>query len=270
MGNILRFPMNAPLKHIPIKLMSTAQSQHGADAEHDPYPADDSLLASLAFVRDCLSTNPGHAGGELDPDTRRLCQEALEGAFSTAMKLERTVLNQTRHIEDMARVACTDHLTGTYNRRGFEQEFTRALASATRYGETGILVFIDLDGFKPINDTYGHAAGDRVLSDVGRALLNNVRPQDLVARIGGDEFAVLLTRTSWEDGLERAEFLKHLLNTLYVRWSGRNIAVRASFGFQRFGANGDAAQLLSSADSAMYEAKRLRSNSRHPHPGAEQ
>lgn len=250
MGNVLRFPMNAPIN---IMSLVTNESSDGRTT-----PDDDSLLATLAFVRDRLHAT----SGGLDSDSQRQCLEAMEEALSTAIKLERRLLNQTQHIEDMARSACTDHLTGTYNRRGFEQEFQRTLAAATRYDETGVLVFIDLDGFKPINDTYGHAAGDLVLREVAHVLQKHIRPQDLVARIGGDEFVVLLTRTDGEHGLERAEFLKHLLNTTYVRWSGKNIAVRASFGFQRYGAHGDADQLLRSADNAMYEAKRLRGGSR--------
>ena len=249
MGNVLRFPMNMPMN-----IVEFAQSASvDAAKTRGVYPADESLLATLAFVRDCL--NGGEAA--LDEGTQRLCLEAVEHALHTGVSMERTLLNQTLHIQDMARVACTDQLTGAYNRRGFEQEFQRALSAATRFEETGILIFIDLDGFKPINDTYGHAAGDQVLVEVTRVLQKNVRPQDLVARIGGDEFTVLLTRTDWENGLQRAEFLKHLLNTLYVPWNGKNIAVRASLGFQRFGANADAETLLSKADGAMYEAKRL-------------
>lgn len=259
MGKVLRFPMNAPL-NLPINIMRLALGRNGDDDKNttpDDDHGDASLLAILSFVRDCL----GDKEDRLDADTQRQCLQAVDGALNAAMSLERTVLHQTLHIEDMARIACTDQLTGAYNRRGFEQEFARVLAAATRYDETGVLVYVDLDGFKPINDTYGHAAGDLVLGEVTRVLQKHVRPQDLVARIGGDEFCVLLTRTDWKNGLERAEILKHLLNTTYVRWNDKNIAVRASFGFQRFGAHEDADALLSKADSAMYEAKRLRGGS---------
>ncbi|MBL4615111.1 MAG: GGDEF domain-containing protein [Magnetovibrio sp.] len=174
------------------------------------------------------------------------------------MGTERKLLTQSLRIEEMERIASTDELTGAYNRRGFEQEFKRVLAAASRYNETGVLVYVDLDGFKPINDTYGHAAGDLVLCEVVRALRDNIRPHDFVARLGGDEFAILLTRTAWKDGLERAEILKHVLNTTYVYWSGNHIAVRASLGFQRFGPDDCNKKLLIQADHAMYEAKRVR------------
>lgn len=237
MGNLLTFPMN------------------GWDIAKDKETApNESLISALAFLRDCL----GEGHDELDADRLERCLDAADRAFSAAMGTERTLLTQSLRIEEMERVACTDELTGAYNRRGFEQEFKRILAAANRYDETGVLVYVDLDGFKPINDTYGHAAGDHVLCEVVRVLSDNVRPHDLVARLGGDEFAVLLTRTDWEDGLVRAEFLKHVLNTTYVDWNDKHIAVRASFGFQRFGADDCNKKLLIKADHAMYEAKRLR------------
>lgn len=274
MGNVLRFPMNVSFSDNILAAPqaapdaadapeSTAAPHVHAPHVHDPHahdmnPLGEGLLAHLTDVRDRLTTTDR----PVDDEVRRECLDAVEAALNAAMDLERTVLRQRLHIEDMARVACTDPLTGIYNRRGFEQEFHRVLAAATRFEETGVLVYIDLDGFKPINDTYGHAAGDAVLTEVARVLYDHVRPQDLVARIGGDEFTVLLTRTSWEDGLARAEALKHLLNTTYVRIDGKNIAVRASLGFQRYGADADADLLLDKADSAMFEAKRLRGKGR--------
>lgn len=248
MGNLLSFPVNA---------WDIARDTESA--------ANDSLLSALSFLRDRLSNSET----ALDATTLRKCVDATDTAMNAAMNAERQILTQSLRIEEIERIACTDELTNAYNRRGFEQEFQRVLAAANRYGETGVLVYVDLDGFKPINDTYGHAAGDLVLCEVVRALSDNVRPHDLVARIGGDEFAVLLTRTNWEDGLQRAEILKHVLNTTYVTWNGKHIAVRASLGFQRFGPDDCDKQLLMKADSAMYEAKRMRTNSTHQTPPAD-
>lgn len=251
MSTVLRFPMNAwDMAKDKWTGMGLAES---AGREEDA-----SLLASLSFLRDCLCTSDE----PLDDETVQRCLIATEGALSSAMSMERTILNQTLHIEQMSKIASTDQLTGVSNRRGFEQEFQRVLSAATRYGETGVLIYVDLDGFKPVNDTYGHAAGDEMLIEVARVLTDSIRPQDLVARLGGDEFAVLLTRTDWENGLKRAEILKHALNSHYVNWGGKHIAVRASFGFQRFGADADAGTLLHKADCAMFESKRIRGDAR--------
>ena len=237
MGTLLSFPMNA---------WDIARSQD--------LSANNGLLAALAFLRDSLE------GGShtMDEELTQRCVRATNDALRAAMHTERTILHQTLRIEEMEHLARTDELTGAYNRRGFDQEFKRVLAAANRYGETGVLIYVDLDGFKPINDTYGHAAGDLILCEVVRILEENVREHDFVARLGGDEFAVLLTRTTWKNGLERAELLKHLLNTTSVKWHDKNIAVRASLGFQRFGPDDCDKALLKKADNAMYEAKRLR------------
>ena len=239
MGNLLSFPMNA-----------------WDLAKDKDTTSSDTLLSALSFLRDCLENGVTN----LEGDIMQRCVDATDTALNAAMNAERKILTQSLRIEEMERVTRTDELTGAHNRRGFEQEFRRVLAAANRYNETGVLVYVDLDGFKPINDTYGHAAGDHVLCEVVRVLQENTRPHDLVARLGGDEFAVLLTRANWEDGLERAEVLKHILNTTYVSWNGKHIAVRASLGFQRFGPDDCGEKLLMKADSALYEAKRVRTS----------
>ena len=85
-----------------------------------------------------------------------------------------------------------DPLTETLNRRGFERELTRSLAYVKRYAVSAALVYLDLDDFKPVNDRHGHAAGDAVLKAIAATLVRHVRASDVVARIGGDEFVVLL------------------------------------------------------------------------------
>jgi len=256
MSNVLSFPMNAwDLKKK--QIVETTEATE-VPAPLQGKPADEisanqqaRLLTTLSFLQDSFK-------GSLDTSTLQTCVEATRIALDAAMDLERTILKQTLRIEEMARLASTDQLTGVYNRRGFEQEFQRVLSAATRYGETGVLIYIDLDGFKPINDTYGHAAGDKMLIEVARVLNDHIRPQDMVARLGGDEFAILLTRTDWKDGLKRAERIKHILNTHYLSWNDKHIAMRASLGFQCYGANADAHTLLAGADDAMYQSKRMR------------
>ena len=98
------------------------------------------------------------------------------------------------------------------NRRGFEDYLRRVTAAAERYDEQGVLVYIDLDEFKPINDEIGHDAGDAVLGFVARFFTENVRVTDTVARLGGDEFAILMVQTPAKEGEERARALQGALN----------------------------------------------------------
>lgn len=190
--------------------------------------------------------------GRLDP------WEIARRALTLAADAQTLIEEKEERIRRLESLSVTDELTGLLNRRGFQAQLRRALAAADRYEERGLLAYVDLDDFKPVNDTYGHAAGDEVLRRVARILYDNVRDTDCVGRLGGDEFAVLLTRTSPKDAVKRARWLEELVNTTVVDWQGRNIALRASFGFQRYGPNDDEHDLLKRADSAMYNAKRLR------------
>src|SRR3546814_5823434 len=121
-------------------------------------------------------------------------------------------------------------MTGLLNRRGFGLELSRALARARRQNESGLLVMCDLDNFKAINDTYGHPAGDAILRAVGKALKRNTRESDYVARVGGDEFAVIMTHASLPQREQLAEKLSGLVNGLIVPWKQATLAVSGRFG----------------------------------------
>ncbi len=212
------------------------------------------IVALVSHLADCLTAPdcPSHHGNLYGQ------KEAAMAALSCARETEGRLAGLMERIAELEHLSLTDELTGLLNRRGFQMELKRTLASAERYDEQGALVYIDLDGFKPINDTYGHAAGDEVLTRVAAIIEDNVRDTDFVGRMGGDEFAVVLTRTTWNDGLKRAEVLDKILNDSYTTWNGRLIAIRASFGFQGYYAKDESANLINRADQAMYETKRLR------------
>src|SRR5262249_12118920 len=112
-----------------------------------------------------------------------------------------------------------DPLTQTFNRRGFERALTRSLAYVKRYQAAAALVYVDLDEFKPVNDRHGHAAGDAVLKAVSAALQGEVRASDIVARIGGDEFAVLLWNVTEADALGKGAALEKAIYATPVRWA---------------------------------------------------
>jgi len=179
-------------------------------------------------------------------------------ALTAARDMERRLAGQRRRIAELERLAVTDGLTGLLNRRGFEDAIDRALAAAERHDERGVLIYIDLDDFKPVNDFHGHAAGDAMLQRVAELLVGRTRATDFVARLGGDEFAVLLTHTEWTAGLERAEGFDELVNGTSLDWRGESIPIRASFGFQTFGRGDKAGELLAMADESMYRTKQVR------------
>ena len=137
-------------------------------------------------------------------------------------------------------------------------ELRLALAHARRYTETGAVIFVDLDGFKEVNDHYGHAAGDAVLQQVGSLLRDLVRETDIVGRIGGDEFAVLLTRASTENAFRRAKVIEKALNSAVATFGSVALPISASFGIEMFCGRDDEAVLLDRADQAMYRQKRAR------------
>jgi diguanylate cyclase (GGDEF)-like protein len=144
------------------------------------------------------------------------------------------------------------------NRRGFERELTRARSYVQRYGGNAALVYLDLDGFKPVNDRHGHAAGDAVLKAVAAALVAAVRASDTVARIGGDEFAVLLWNLSARDAHNKAQVLEQAIADVAVAWNAERLTVGASAGITELVADQDAASLLARADAGMYARKRER------------
>ncbi len=165
--------------------------------------------------------------------------------------------SQTRISELEARID-VDPLTETLNRRGFERELKRSLAYVKRYGVSAALIYLDLDGFKPVNDRHGHAAGDAVLRAIAAALIRKVRTSDIVARIGGDEFVVLLWNVTEDEAAAKAVALEAAVYATPVRWSTSTLVVGASAGVTPIGPLDSPADLLARADAAMYARKAQR------------
>jgi diguanylate cyclase (GGDEF)-like protein len=135
------------------------------------------------------------------------------------------------------------------------RELARAAAFCTRYEAPAALVYFDLDGFKSVNDRFGHAAGDRVLEAVARGLLDHVRESDVVARLGGDEFAVLLAQAEREAALAKARALQAELEREPVIVEPHVIALRLSAGVRAFEPGLTPARWLAEADAAMFLQK---------------
>jgi len=158
-------------------------------------------------------------------------------------------------IADLEARVDVDPLTDVLNRRGFERELVRSLAYVKRYGAEAALVYLDLDGFKPVNDRHGHAAGDAVLKAIAAALQRQVRASDVVARIGGDEFAVLLWNIGETEAAAKAAALEAAVYATRVSWHSSTFAVTASAGVAPLQRLDTPAMALERADRAMYARK---------------
>src|SRR5258707_10931042 len=161
-------------------------------------------------------------------------------------------------IEELQASADTDFLLGIPNRRGFERELHRAIAYIKRYHAGGALVVLDVDRLKPINDEFGHAAGDQVLKAIVKTLLTQVRSSDVVGRLGGDEFAVLLWNLSETDARAKAAALEQTIDALSFEFRGRTVTSGASAGVAVLDSHSDPRKALEEADSAMYVRKAQR------------
>lgn len=149
-----------------------------------------------------------------------------------------------------------DPLLPIYNRRAFMREVGRAQTVMSRYGMTSSIIFFDLDGFKQINDRYGHGIGDKILEEVADSLITGVRQCDMVARLGGDEFGVLLFKSDQMIAKAKAGALACRINDLSLQHPDGPIGISASWGTAPCEPNQSAAKILERADRAMYLDKR--------------
>ncbi len=153
-------------------------------------------------------------------------------------------------------LATTDALTGVANRRSLLRRAEHEFRRARRYGRPMALLLLDLDHFKKVNDTWGHFAGDEALKAVCTACLGSLRGSDMLGRLGGEEFAVLLPETDVEDACGTAERMRHVVELLEVDWHGRKIRVTVSIGLATIEpSDPDIYSLMRRADLALYTAK---------------
>lgn len=153
----------------------------------------------------------------------------------------------------LSNLANTDPLTGLNNRLAFD----RHLEALSDRGAAFCIILCDLDHFKCINDTYGHAAGDDVLKAIAAILTGSARPNDMVARLGGEEFCMLLADAGLEEALHRTEIIRREIQQNPIASGGESIRCTASFGITHVKgpADSDPSQMLMAADRALYEAK---------------
>jgi diguanylate cyclase (GGDEF)-like protein len=176
----------------------------------------------------------------------------------TIRRLKVQLAKAHSRIDELEASADTDFLLDIPNRRGFERELNRAIAYIKRYHASGALIVLDVDRLKPINDTYGHAAGDEVLKAIVAVLQRHVRASDVIGRLGGDEFALLLWNLSATDARAKAASLEEAVDALSFVFRGRKISAGASAGVAVLGPHAEMSKALEEADSAMYVRKAQR------------
>jgi diguanylate cyclase (GGDEF)-like protein len=191
---------------------------------------------------------PPVAGLPVPPDDARLAVRRLRTQLAQAQK----------RIDELQASADTDFLLDIPNRRGFERELNRSIAYIKRYHASGALIVLDVDRLKPINDAFGHAAGDQVLKAIVAVLLRHVRSSDVIGRLGGDEFALLLWNLSETDARAKAASLEQAVDRLTFVFRGRKVTAGASTGVAVLDPHAEAGKALEQADSAMYLRKAQR------------
>ncbi len=178
--------------------------------------------------------------------------------YAEIERLRAEVAALTARAETAEALADHDVLTRALNRRGFMTVLNRSMAFCRRHDVQAVLLYLDLDGFKGVNDRLGHAAGDAALVRVADLLLENVRESDAVGRLGGDEFALLLLHAGVEEGRDKARRLAETLEADGFQWQGERAALGGSFGVRPYAGQTDPEVWLSEADAAMWLRKKGR------------
>ena len=184
-----------------------------------------------------------------------------DGRFIGRLWIYEDITRERQTAEQLIYLAERDSLTGLYNRHRFQEELARMLADVERRQSHGALLFFDLDEFKYINDTFGHRAGDSMLIRVAGEVHALVRRNEIISRIGGDEFAVLLPDASEAEATHLAERIIRAIAQIPFRFEGQNLRLTTSLGIAHYPQHGaNAEELVSHADAAMYQAKEAGKN----------
>ena len=205
----------------------------------------------------------GDGGEAIISDTVTVLRDA-DGAHTGYV----VVIQDARHLRELVYQATHDPLTGLMNRREFERRLWLTVEESRRDGVVHAMCFVDLDCFKSVNDNAGHAAGDAVLGCLARAMRLFLRDGDIVGRLGGDEFGVLLRHCPLEVAVQLADGLRELVPRIRQRWGRQTLTVRASIGVLSIdGTVADPGDALRKADIACYVAKSGGRNAVHVYSG---
>lgn len=201
-----------------------------------------------------VATIAGIPGDELTPKVR----DAIELLMHEVQRMRQELEKAEKRVTYLEKLADEDSLVPVANRRAFVRELSRMVAYSERYNSVSSVLYFDIDGFKEINDGYGHAAGDAALQHIGEIFALNVRESDVVGRLGGDEFGVILAQSDAAAAAEKAVILATAIETTPLIWENKGLKVRVSYGAYTFSGKENAGEALQRADRAMYEQKQVR------------
>jgi diguanylate cyclase (GGDEF)-like protein len=193
---------------------------------------------------------------ELTPKVRSAIMALMQEVDSLRRELERS----KQRLLNLEKLADQDSLTPVINRRAFVRELSRVISYTQRYAAISSLIYFDVNGFKAINDTYGHACGDAALMYVVDVLTKNVRDSDVVGRLGGDEFGVILAQADDRQAREKAAQLARAVAAHPLEWEGKRISIEVAYGVYNFKQGENATEALAAADREMYAHKKTLKN----------
>ena len=210
------------------------------------------LSARITELSNQLSPN---LKSENQPSTDPKINTTLQFALLAMEEAEKRIKRQETRIKQLESLSVTDELTQLLNRRGFLQQFQLSLSTSRRNKTGGSLMILDLDKFKQINDTYGHLAGDEVLKNVGIAISTVVRESDIVGRIGGDEFSILMPGASPVTVTKRISEIRSAISKVIFSWNHKNLIINGSIGRCDYLGHENEQEILNFADTSMYKQK---------------
>ena len=199
-----------------------------------------------------VATVMGIPESELTPKVRQALQQLMAEVYSLRQELDEA----RQRVGYLEQLADQDTLAPVLNRRAFVRELSRMAAFEERYGTAGAVLYFDVNDLKVINDTHGHAAGDAVLKRICEALLRDTRASDVVGRLGGDEFGVILAQSGLEPAAIKAARLAEAIAAESVVWEGTPLRVTVAHGAHTLSEGQQADDALKAADRAMYANKR--------------
>ena len=208
--------------------------------------------AKVAEVQAVSASVLGIPEDEFTPRVR----DAIMTLMHEVDRLRKEVEQARTKLADMARTADQDMLLPILNRRAFVREITRFTAFAERYKTSSSLIYLDLNNFKTVNDAYGHDVGDSVLRHISDLILAQIRESDVFARIGGDEFGIILSHITADQAARKGESLAQVLRDNPPMIEGKPVPLSFSYGIYELRAGDTPDSIMRHADRAMYAQKR--------------